>query len=954
MSQNFERQRIQYQNLKQILQDTVKTVRKLLKCDRVLIYSATDLPEAEVLAESVDEDCPSVLGRAIQDPFLEGDYLEMYCYGMSLTIDDIYALDTNKTQLQELEKLGVKSVAVAPIHVDNKLLAFLVAHQCFQLQPWAEKTVDLLAAKASAAGEAMAEIAQDNEFKDLNLFGQIADSHSHQNPPVNNVNSLNNLNSVNSDENQDALHQQARNKLFAQIKGKLTEQKEQKEQKDLLETTVADIRRLLKCDRVLIYSLNVANYGVVVAESVADGWTKVLEKFTKDSHLAAQYLEEDRNGKVRVWNNTHDEDAPSWYREQLEALNVKAGLVAPIAQESQLFGLLIAHQCSDIRSWQQQEISWITQIANYIGNMPEYTQISPGNQPTQLTDLTDVQVADVQKQLKQEGLWIKHFTDVLQQIRQSFKIKDILKSSVREVHRIFNCDRVIVYALHQKIYGKIVAESVSPGWTKSENMVFRDPCFEARYFAKYRDGRVRALNNIYEAGMSQCYVEQLEQLEVKANLIVPLMIEGKLFGLLVAHQCSTPRQWQQSEILWLTQIATQIGFALDNAQLLADAQRLRQQAEAEKMWTEYFTDAVQQIRHSLKQEDILQASVREVRRILDCDRVVVYALDLDNYGKIVAESVVHGWTRAEGRVIKDPCFEAKYLDQYRDGRVRAWENIYEAGMSQCYVEQLAKLEVKANLVTPIIHQSKLLGLLVAHQCSDTRQWQQAEIRWMTQIATQVGLALDNAQLLEKLEQYTKDTQEIINRAVNDSLNIQRTVQNVTEEFENLSNSCQNFAENVEQVKDLSKQLAQQSMKMTRAVNLGQMEVSNQDSVVELSDRIFSLMQELFEATAKIDPLFMSIKTEITAKKATFAAETEQLMLAVDDFQAASQKLEQVVALNHELSNLITNISNSLDTQIQGSTFAQTSVSNLTNITQRISQQSLAIIASLSQLGSVRN
>jgi methyl-accepting chemotaxis protein PixJ len=289
------------------------------------------------------------------------------------------------------------------------------------------------------------------------------------------------------------------------------------------------------------------------------------------------------------------------------------------------------------------------------------------------------------------------------------------------VHRILDCDRVIVYALHQKIYGKIVAESVSPGWTKAEGMVFRDPCFEARYFAKYRDGRVRALNNIYEAGMSQCYVEQLEQLEVKANLIVPIMIEGKLFGLLVAHQCSVPRQWQQSEILWLTQITTQIGFALDNAQLLADAQRIRQQAESEKMWTEYFTDAVQQIRQSLKQSDILQASVREVRRILNCDRVVVYALDQDSYGKIVAESVVHGWTRAEGRVIKDPCFEAKYLEQYRDGRVRAWENIYEAGMSQCYVEQLANLEVKANLVTPIIHQGELLGLLVAHQCSDTRQ-----------------------------------------------------------------------------------------------------------------------------------------------------------------------------------------------------------------------------------------
>jgi methyl-accepting chemotaxis protein PixJ len=932
MSQTSKRQRIQYQNLKQILKNTVETVRKILKCDRVVIYNANNLPKAGVLAESIDQKCTSILGKAIHDPFLEGDYLEMYCYGMSLTIDNIYTLDISKSQLQELEKLGVKSVAVAPIHVENKLLAFLVAHQCFQLQPWDDKTVELLSAKASAAGKALAAIAQTDELRDLNLLQQIADSHENHTAKEF---------QTDSDEKPDFQPQQVKNELFTEIQNKITTQLEQK---DILKTIVADVRQLLKCDRVLIYSLNVPNYQVVVAESVADDWTKVLDQSTKNSHIAAKYLEEDRNGKIRVWNNTHDEDAPGWYREQLEALEVKAGLVAPIAKEGKLFGLLVAHQCSDTRTWQQQEINWITQIANYIGNMPEYTQIYNDNQQEQL--------AHVQKQLQQERMLTRHFADALQQIRQSFKIQDILQTSVREVHRIFNCDRVLIYALHQKIYGKVIAESVSSGWTKAEGMVIKDPCFEARYLAKYRDGQVRSWDNIYTAGMSKCYINQLEQLEVKANLIVPIMIEGKLFGLLVVHQCSSPRQWQQSEILWLTQLVAQIGFTLDNAQLLADALRLRQQVESEKMWTGYFTETVQQIRQSLKSEDVLKASVREVRRILNCDRVLVYALNQDNYGKIVAESVAHGWTRGEGRIIKDPCFEARYLDQYRDGKVRAWENIYEAGMSQCYVEQLAKLEVKANLVTPIIHQGKLFGLLVAHQCSDTRTWQQAEIRWMTQIAAQVGLALDNAQLLEKLEQYTKDTQEIINRAVNSSSNIQRTVQNVIVGFENLSNSCQDFAETIKEVQDLSKQLAQQSMKMTRSVNLSHMGVSNQDYVVELSDNIFSLMQELFEATAKIEPLFTSIKTEIIAKTNTLESETELLMRGVGDFQTASQKLEKMVTLNHDLSNLINNISDSLDTHIKSSTFAKNSVHDLTNITKRISQQSVAIIESLNHLVSL--
>ena len=67
----------------------------------------------------------------------------------------------------------------------------------------------------------------------------------------------------------------------------------------------------------------------VVAESVGDRWTSIL---TKDSlGLTAIYLEEDRNGKVRAWNDTDSENASELYLQQLETLEVKAGLVAPIA-----------------------------------------------------------------------------------------------------------------------------------------------------------------------------------------------------------------------------------------------------------------------------------------------------------------------------------------------------------------------------------------------------------------------------------------------------------------------------------------------------------------------------------------------------------------------------------------------------------------------------------------------
>ncbi|MEM7554003.1 MAG: methyl-accepting chemotaxis protein, partial [Cyanobacteria bacterium P01_A01_bin.84] len=75
-------------------------------------------------------------------------------------------------------------------------------------------------------------------------------------------------------------------------------------------------------------------------------------------------------------------------------------------------------------------------------------------------------------------------------------------------------------------------------------------------------------------------------------------------------------------------------------------------------------------------------------------------------------------------------------------------NIYEAGLTDCYIQQLEPFAVKANLVAPILLGDNLLGLLIAHQCSNTRDWQPSEIDSFEQFARIIGLALERANLLE--------------------------------------------------------------------------------------------------------------------------------------------------------------------------------------------------------------
>ena len=505
---------------------------------------------------------------------------------------------------------------------------------------------------------------------------------------------------------------------------------------EILEATVEEAQKILECDRVCVYSLKQHEYGKIIAEAVLPGWNRVLDRTIQDPSLEARYIEEYGEHSFYAFDNIDQANLSPRYLEQLEKLEVKANLAVAICHKKEFSAILSAHHCAHPHNWQPEEKEFLVELAARVSFALDNIKI-----------LTEA--SNLIEQAKTDEYWTQLLNEIVGHLRQSLQEEDIFNIAVEKIRQGLNCDRVVVYSLDRDSYGVVRAESVASGWMRSLGLVMEDPCFASKYLEAYSQGRVKAINNIHEAGLTECYLEQLEKLEVKANLVTPIIFKNQLFGLLIAHQCSEPRSWEQKEIRWLQQVAEQVGFALDNAKLSEEQQNLLKRLETEAHWNQLFSDTVGYIRQSLKVEDILSATVEQVRQILKCDRVVVYSLNENNYGMIIEESVGVGWTRVLGKTMEDPCFAVDYIKKYADGRVKVTDNIYETNMTDCYLEQLEKLEVKANLVTPILHKNKLFGLLIAHQCSEPRSWQQYEIRWLTQIAKQVGFALDNAEILKQ-------------------------------------------------------------------------------------------------------------------------------------------------------------------------------------------------------------
>ena len=171
---------------------------------------------------------------------------------------------------------------------------------------------------------------------------------------------------------------------------------------------------------------------------------------------------------------------------------------------------------------------------------------------------------------------------IAQQISRTFNLEEVLNTTVQRVRQFMEADRVSIYRYSKDGTGEIIAESIVPGSTSILGRTFPDNYFTKNSTSSSPTSDIPVVEDIQVVGLTG-YVELLAQLQIQANLMVPIYRGDKSWGLLIVHQCKSPRQWKLWEVELLEQLALQIAIALQQAeqyQQLQSELHKRQQAEA--------------------------------------------------------------------------------------------------------------------------------------------------------------------------------------------------------------------------------------------------------------------------------------------------------------------------------------------------------------------------------------
>lgn len=185
------------------------------------------------------------------------------------------------------------------------------------------------------------------------------------------------------------------------------------------------------------------------------------------------------------------------------------------------------------------------------------------------------------------------------------------------------------------------------------------------------------------------------------------------------------------------------------------------------------------IRQSLELQEILTATVTEVRSFLQTDRVKVYRFHPDESGQVVAESISLNrlpsllglnfpagdippqaremFIKAHQRSIVDVATQQIILSSnaaprsivdlsLEDIRLQPISEILQRPVDSCHVDYLTAMGVLSSLVVPILHQEHLWGLLVSHH-SQPRTFKEEELQLVQLIADQLSIAIAQSELL---------------------------------------------------------------------------------------------------------------------------------------------------------------------------------------------------------------
>lgn len=657
---------------------------------------------------------------------------------------------------------------------------------------------------------------------------------------------------------------------------------------NLYQITVSELRQRFECDRALIYRFAPSKgteKGTVIAESLTAGYTPTLGEALDAIAFGANHPN-DYQTRPAITLSDASAAAVSPHQMQLfQRYQVQASLSLPVFIEEQLWGLLVIQQCGKTRDWQGTEIGLLYQVS---------------------TELTlKLQAHQLKQQVSQEILRGETLAAITQNIREFPSLQQVFDTTTQSLRTFLKADRVAVFQFLPESshgQGKMIAESVDPGYTSAKEVPIEDHCFGGEMAEAYRLGRVWVAPDIYEEGLPECHTKILSQFQVRANLVVPLIKDNQLWGLFCIHQCSGPRQWKAVEVAFVKRVSAQLGLAMQQAEYLAQVEekttQLSETADREKASKE------------LLQQQVITL-LKAVGPALEGDLTVRAPVTETEVG-----TVASAYNNTLGSL-------QKIVSQVQAAANQVGESSKQSETSAVSVNQQAKQQAEA-LEAALVRVNKMVNSTEA----------------VAQDAQQVETAAQQA------NQIVQRGDKAMNLTVDGIMEIRTTVAETNQRVKRLSESSQKVSKIVNLISHFTTQTQllalNASIEATRAGQYGR-------GFAVVADEVRSLARQSAEAASEIEQFVQEIQMGTAEVSAAMETGIQQVAEGTERVTDAQQNLTAIVEATDQISQRIADITQTTHQQADEFKVVTQSMTEATAIANQTSVNASELTQAIQQV-----
>ncbi|MBE9065815.1 GAF domain-containing protein [Leptolyngbya cf. ectocarpi LEGE 11479] len=839
-------------NLENLYQITVTELRKQFAADRALIYQFQSTTHGTVIAESLTAGYRPVLGDAIAALAFGAANTESYRQQAIINVTDTAAAATTPYQMQLYQHLQVQANLSLPIFLEDRLWGLLVIQTCTAPHQWSDREIALIYQVGT----------------ELTLKLQAH-----------------------------ALQQQGQQEVIRErlLTGLVNTIRNSADIQQVFEVTTRTIRHYLKTDRVAVFQFHPGTNhgsGKIIAENVNADVISAKDVPIQDHCFGGAMAEAYRQGRFWAAADIYEQGLLPCHIDILSQFQVRANLVVPLLQKDQLWGLFCIHNCVGPRQWTHTEIAFVQRVAAQL------------NVALQQADYID-QVNEKNQQLEQIATQEQLITKITERLRQTTDLSKTLQITVRDIRHLLKADRVGLFQFDMATnygMGEFVVEDVAAGVFSAKAAKVQDHCFAEDQAENYRKGRFWVVNDVTTLDLPDCLVELLSQLQVRASLVVPLLKGDLLWGLFCIHECTGPRQWQDSEVEFVHRIGAQLNLALKQADYLDQLQEknaaLTTTATREKASKEQLQQQVMQL-------------LTNVRPALEGDLTVRAPVTDTEVGTVA--SAYNNTLQSLQKIVLEV--------QQAATQVGETSQLSQASVSSLNMEA----QQQANSLEKALIQVQEMMNFTETVVND---------------AQRVEVAVQQA------NQTVQSGDTAMNRTVDGIMAIRSTVADTNQRIKQLSESSQKVSKILSLIGHFTTQTQllalNASIEATRAGKYGR-------GFAVVADEVRSLARQSADATTEIEQLVQEIQVNTAEVSTAMDNGIQQVATGTSLVRDARQNLTAIVEATAQISGLIQGITQTTHKQAAEFKDVAVSVTEATEIANQTSQKSERLTQSIHQL-----